>query len=736
MQDREGEEKNSGSSLVPVNTQEALPAEIVRSYIDAGEEEVHIRDYLEVLMRRKWIVIVFLVIVVATVTLGSFLMKPVYLATSTLRIDRKNPNVLDFKDVQQIDRIGDDYYQTQYKVLQSRTLAKRVIKRLSLFKNPDIIGKDIRTDSLPASFEETGKGFRSSVIDKFLDHLKISPVRKSQLVEVGFMSHSPALAATVANTIADEYIEFNLDSRLDASVQARKWLEKQIENLRAKLEVSEERLNSYIEKSDIILFNQEKDYRTLLIQKLAELSTELGAATADRISKESLYNQIKESGANNSVVLNSSLIQSLKVRYEKLESEYSKMLNQYKPGYSRMLSLKKQMDNLKANIDSETKRIISSIESDYGTALKRESYLSANLKKARKEVMNVQKKMIQYQILKREVDSNRQLYNNLLQRLKEVGVSATLSASNIQVLDRAESPLRPYRPRKTLNIVLSLIVGLFGGVFLAFFIEYFDNSVKSVDEVEKKYLLPVLGVIPLTEQDDGTHLMIDPADRGSLAEAFRSLGTYIQLSSASRPPRTIMVTSSMESEGKSTVAVNTALSSMTYMGNGILVDADLRKPSVHKFFDVDNSAGLSSFLSGLKGLDEIVQKSKYLGLDVITSGPIPPNPSELLSSAEMKGFLDDLSTRYDFVIIDSPPVLGLSDSPVMSTMSDGVIVVVSAGRTSGEALVQTKKILLGVHSKILGVVLNRVKYRAQYGYYSYYYHNYRYAASRKKTGIS
>ncbi len=730
------DERNPGFDLTPVTRKETLPSDILRSYLEGEDEEVHLRDYLEVILRRKWIVIVFLISVVVTVTIASFLMQPVYQAKTTIHIQKEEPKVLTFEGVYTIDYWKmEDYYQTKYKILKSRRLAKRVIKRLNLDREPEFSFQD-RTVSTADASRVNGPvrspGEReSALIDMFLGRVEVSPVKKSQLVEVKFVSHDPELAAKVANTIADEYIELTLDSKLEATNQAKRWLEKQIEDLRAKLETSEERLNSYVSSSRIIFLDKEKDFQSLQTQKLAELSTELGKATAERISKEALYREIKESGVNNSAILDNPLINSLRSEYASLESEYFKLSKLYKPEYPKMQRLMEQMEKLRSRIEVEAQKVVKAIEADYKAAVKKENYLSAAIEKLSKEVSDFQEKMIQYQILKREVDTNRQLYNNLLQRLKEVGVSASISASNIQIIDRAEVPRAPYKPKKAVNIALSLIVGLFGGVFLAFFVEYFDNTIKTVNEIEKKSRLPVLGMVPAAEDAEGNLICVNSGENGAMAEAFRSISTYLQFSSASKPPKRILFTSPLAEEGKTTLAVNTAMSLIGYFGKGVIVDADLRKPDIHNFMGLDNKTGLSSFLSGNIEFDSLIKGSPYEGLDVITSGPIPPNPSELLSSTRMKELVDGLFALYDFVILDSPPVLGMADSPILSTVVEGVIVVVKAGATPSDALVQTKKVLYSVNGKILGVVLNEIDTKSRYGYYSYYY--YSYYGDRKKT---
>lgn len=703
------------------------------------EEGDHLRNHLHVLLRRKWIVLAVFISVVVTVTLSTFMMKPVYKSTATIRIDKENPNVLTFKDVYQIERPDEDYYQTQYRVLRSRNIAKRVIKKLSLDKHREFKsdGKKFSIRSAIFSLLPTGKGgdkanpfmeggIETSLVDGFIGRLEVNPVHKSQLVKVSFAAHDPELSRDVANAIAETYIEFNIQSKFDATQQARKWLQEQIEIMKAKVEASEEKLNEYSAGNEMIFLDENKDKQSLLTQKLSELSAALSESTSNRVRKEALYREIQESGTDNPSILNDPLVQELKGQYASLEAEYSNLLKIYKPDYPKMKSLKSQMDKVAARIEQEKLDIRESIESDYKVALKRERYLAEVFDARKKEALDFQKKMVQYLILKREVDTNKELYNNLLQRLKEIGVSVTMTTTNIQILDRAELPKNPFKPRKSVNVLLSIIAGLMGGIGMAFFVEYLDNTVKDVHEIEHRMRLPTLGMIPFQNASKPSTQWLLTYNNGRLAEAFRSIGTFVQLSSAPKPPKSMLFTSPRAGEGKTTISANTAMALMESFEKGIIIDADLRKPRLHRIFEIDNSTGLSTFLSGNMESDTGLSKPTSIdGLHIITSGPIPPNPSALLGSAGMKDLLDRLYALYDFVIIDSPPVLGLTDSILLSSLVDGVILVVKAGQTPKNSILESKKLLTQINANILGVTLNCIRENdLKYGYYSYYYSSY------------
>lgn len=715
------------------------PVSFPGNYVFQQEKEIHLRDYLRVILRRKWIVITFFLIAITTALLGTFLMKPIYRAAVVIKIDKENPNVINLKDVSGNEGGEESYYQTNFKVLKSRGLAKRVIRSMKLDQNNEFASHvppqkpqaEMAEKSVTPNMEEVSD---PDIVDRFLKNLNIEPQPRSRLVKISFDSQSPSLATSVANEMAKIFISYNVESKFDATLQARDWLEKQLEDMKAKVERAEDALNRYIAQNGIIFLNDGGDSKdkgqSMVSKRLSELSTELVQASSERVTKEVLFRESQlHNGEAIPAVQNNSLIQSLQKEYAAAESEYAQLSKVYKPDYPKMVRLKEQSNQTKKRIDIETRKALEGLRVDYEAAVKKENYLNSALDKYRSEVTGQNQKMVQYSILKREAETNRELYNSLLQRLKEVGVTASLTASNIQILDRAEVPRDPYKPNKKKNLTIAILIGLLGGIGLAFFAEYLDNTVKTSDDIEKEVALPSLGLVPELSKKggQGAFPVITFEDKMSpLSEAYRSIGTYIQFSSAGRPPRSILVTSARQGEGKTTTVVNIAVTLIHNYGKGIIIDSDMRRPQIHKIFDVDNSRGLSAFLAGHIEMDDgLVRKTKVENLDVIPSGVIPPNPSELLSSYRFKDLIAGLSSIYSFILIDSPPVLGLSDSLVLSTLIDGVIMVTRAGNTPKDAAVQARKLLQGVNAKILGVVLNGMtETDLKYGSYSYYYSHY------------
>jgi capsular exopolysaccharide synthesis family protein len=680
----------------PVIRKEPLPPDFSRSYYEDKEKQPHLRDYLDILIRRKWIIIIFLVSVVVTGTIATFLMKPLYKATTTIQLGSGKTEIVSFKDVY---KIGGDH-ETQYEILDSKNLAERVVARLSS-ENIEEDGKRMSTGSL-------------------MNGLEIVPIKKTDLVSVNFSAHDPRVAAYAANTVADEYISFRQESKLKPAQQGGLRLKKEVEETRAKLEASEKQLNEYVAKSQFVFTRNDKDYENLLAQKYSTLDQELNKVTAERISSEAIYQEVKKSGIDYNVVLEKPIIQSLMRDYIKLESDYSNLLMIHKPEYPKMLQLKDQIETIKERIEIEEQNIVNTLQSDYQLALKKEKLLSSAIAKLRHDVTDLQKDMIQFQILKREVETNRTMYDTLLQRLKEVDISTTLTESDVQILDRAQVPISPFKPQKAYNIVLSLVFGLFGGVFLAFFVEYFDNTIKTDADIERISRLPVIGKVPISKTSPKELINNISNVDAAFSESLRSISAGLQFSNNSRLPKPILITSPMAQEGKSTISASIAKSLISLQKKGIIIDADLRRPDIHALYNLDNSTGLSSYLAGKSEFNGLIKKSPHPGLDVITAGPITINPSELFNSSLMRELIDALSAAYDYIIIDSAPVLGMSDSLILSTISEGVILVVKANNTPVDALIQANKALMNINANTVGVILNGVDIKSGYAYSSYY----------------
>ncbi len=721
------------------------------------EKEVHLRDYWKVIQKRRWIVIAFFLIVLIATAVGTFTMKPIYRGTATIQINKENPQIVDFKEIFAVNTMDLDYYQTQYKILESRTLARRVIETLKLSEHPEFQPKPetpfhVWKSKLLApvsgffSFSdkevfENGKDtFR---INGFLARLKIEPIRNSRLVKIHFDSNSPQLSTQVSNSLAAAYIQQNLEARFVSTEQAKEWLTKQLEDLKAKVERADENLQEFGSQHDIISLEEKEN---VTMQRLTELNETLTKAEAERMAKEALYKQTGDRNFDSfPSILENKLIQDLKQAYIQLEAQYMRLSETFKPEYPEMVRLKNQMEALQKRLKSEIDKMILGIKGDYEASLRREALLRQAFQQQKVKALEMKEKGIQYNILKREADTNRELYKGLLLRMKEAGVSAGITASNIQIVDPAELPTQPHKPNKRLNLLLAAVVGLFLGVGLAFFFEYLDNTIKTPEDLEQWIRLPSFGMVP--EISNGRRKRLEKGSscpvelityghpKSMLSEAYRSIRTSILLSSSEKPPKKITVTSPNPSEGKTTTVINTAIALSQTGAQVLIIDADMRKPKVHRIFNHENEMGLSNFLSGHGDLDSIVEKSEVPNLFYIPCGPVPPNPSELLGSNLFKNMLESLEARFDHILLDSPPVLGFADAIILSTSVNGVILTVLGGKTPRETLERAKEALQQTHTKILGVVINRVDIRrSDYGYYYYRYHSY-YGKEGKKKEI-
>ncbi len=721
------------------------------------EKEVHLRDYWKVIQKRRWIVIAFFLVVLIATAVGTFTMKPIYRGTATLQINKENPQIVDFKEIFAVNTMDMDYYQTQYKLLESRTLARRVIQTLKLSEHPEFQPKpgtpfqqwkSNLLASLSGFFgspdqEASENGREGFLTSRFLTKLKIEPIRNSRLVKIHFDSNSPQLSTQVSNSLAAAYIQQNLEARFVSTEQAKVWLTKQLEDLKAKVERADEDLQEFGSKHDIISLDEKEN---VTMQRLTELNETLTKAEAERMAKEALYKQTGDRNFDSfPSILENKLIQDLKQTYIQLEAQYMKLSETFKPEYPEMVRLKNQMESLQKRLNGEIGKMILGIKSDYESSLRKEALLRQAFQQQKVKALEMKEKAIQYNILKREADTNRDLYKGLLLRMKEAGVSAGITASNIQIVDQAELPARPYKPNKRLNLLLAAVVGLFLGVGLAFFFEYLDNTIKTPEDLEQWTRLPSFGMVPeisngrRKRSEKGVSYPVELITYGHpksmLSEAYRSIRTSILLSSPEKPPKKITVTSPNPAEGKTTTVINTAIALSQTGAQVLIIDADMRKPKVHKIFNHENGVGLSNFLSGHGDLDSIVEESEVPNLFFIPSGPIPPNPSELLGSNLFKNMLASLEARFDHILLDSPPVLGFADSIILSACVNGVILTVLGGKTPRETLQRAKEALQQSDTKILGVVINRVDIRrSDYGYYYYRYHSY-YGKEGKKKEI-
>lgn len=743
------------------------------------EEAPDLLAYWRVIRKRRWTILTIFSVLFTVVLIGTLKQKPIYRATALLEIQKENPNILSVQELFELETVSDTYLETQYKVLASDSLARRVIDQLRL----DQVGEfnppkpwwsfggnkqektpSPQTFAVDSSVSQGSPEVYQRVLKGFRDRLSIAPVKRSRLVAVSFESQDPKLAARVVNTLASGYIEQNLEVRWEATQKASEWLSQQLLGLKARLEKSEDELQKYAQENGLLfLENTQGKPENIVNERLRQLQEELTRAQAARYEKESLY-RLVQAGDYGSLpgVFENKLLQDLTVRLAELERERAELTATFTPDYPKVKQIQKQIDELERVLARERGRAAQRITNDYLAAVRREELLRQAFQEQQKQADLIAQRSVQYNILKREVETNKQLYEGLLQRLKEAGVSAGLKASNIRIVDAAEPPDKPAKPKILLNLALAVILGLGFAVGTAFLQEYLDNTLKTSEDVERFLHVPALALIPSLESLDGRRggiyglydrgkllssgagkspeeqsearsalatrwLRIDQADRDSptLAEAFRSLRTSVLLSTAERPPRSLLVTSSQPGEGKTTVSLNLAIS-LTQLGQRVLlIDGDMRRPCVHKALELKDSSGLVSYLTGQQTWQAIAQPTRVAGLDAIPCGPVPPNPAELLSSERMRTLVREATAEYNFVVVDSPPLLNVADARIAATLVEGVVLVVKGGGTPRELVQRAQLHAHDVGANVIGVVLNNLDVRADdYRYYGYYRYDY------------
>lgn len=738
------ERANGEVSGLPALPIERMPADPRYAPLPDAET-IHLRDYWEVLLRHRWTALAFLTAVLASTLLVTFFSIPVYKATTLIEIRAESQKVLAFQDVVQMTQIEREFYQTQYDVLRSRTLAKRVLERLRLADDatfnppsgrPSMLGVLVSwiqrplMPAPPAEPRDADSIAEQRLIDRFLGAVDVAPRRNSYLVEVSFLSPSPRLAADVANALAEEYVSLSLDQRLDAVQRGRAFIERQLGVTKASLAHSEEDLQAFARANEILTVDSKQNIEN---RKLSDLNEALTRAQSERIAKQSLHEQVGTSDANTlSQIANNAVITNLVGLLAKAEASRALLGETFTEEYPKLRRLQAQIGALRERLRSERQALATSLRADFEAAGKQEALLTQALTDQKRVVSDLNQRSIDYKILKREVDTNRGIYNTLLQRLKEVEVAEGMKASNIHVLDVAEVPSGPHRPRPLLNLMLALVVGAVGGVGLVFLQEHLDNSLKTPDDIERYLRVPLLGALPELRMrrmngkatEIAPELIVAEEPKSAGAEALRTLRASLFLSTAAGPPQRLLVTSARPQEGKTCVTTNLALV-LAQMGKRVVVvDCDLRRPRIHRVFGLDLDVGATNFLTGHMDLPSLIQQTPF-GIDVLPSGPLPPNPVELIDSAPMASLLDELSRRYDFVLLDAPPALGFADVPLLARLAGGVLFVVRSGVTPRTAAGAAIEHLLRLRARLLGVVLNGVRNNSP-GYYSNYYSYYGY----------
>jgi capsular exopolysaccharide synthesis family protein len=711
-------------------------------YGNFGEPEVEkssfdIRKLLIALRANLWIIGVIVCAALGLALVVTMLQTPRYTAEATLQINNQPAQVLGSdQEAGQSDVASpletERFLQTQLDILSSRAMGERVAQRLRLYGNAKFYaGMGVRTPDADTDQRKV----REFTLKVLANAVKVDLPRSSRLATIDFTSIDPALSAQLANAWTDEFIQANLQRRYDSSTYAREFISGQLAEAKAKLETSERDLNAYARQAGLI---RARDLATtpdvagassgsVTTASLLQVNAAANQAEAARIAAEQRWRSVSQGDALSAPeVLSNSAVNQLLSDRARVEADLQRERTKHLEDHPSVQQAKAQLAAINQQIGQVAKSIRASVKQQYDSAVQSENDLKRQVAVLKGSSLAEQDRSVQYNLLAREADTNRTLYDGLLQRYKELNAAAGISASNIAIIDTAEAPTLPSSPNLAMNLALALIGGLViaGVVVLIRF--HFDDAVRVPEDVEGKLGMTLLGVIPTAQEPTPSVAMADP--KSAMSEAYNSLRTSLLYSTSQGLPRTLLVTSSQPSEGKSTTSLAIARGLARLGRKVVLLDTDMRRPALHAVFGVDNEHGMSSLLTAQDTLAEVLRPTEDANLDLVTSGPIPPSPTELLSTGRLVQLLDELKGRYDVVILDSPPVLGLADAPMMSAIVDGVVMVVQSSRGRRGSLRASLRRLRAMQPNVLGAVLtmfdaskvgNRYSEYYGYNYYSY-----------------
>jgi polysaccharide biosynthesis transport protein len=746
--------------LIPVNgqvlreVQSDHPIELNRqlgpaAYLTLPGQDSALREYLRVLIKRKWLVLSCLAIIFGVVALATMRSTRIYDAVGSIAINKTDPAILNLKDSG--NNGAADYYDptdldTEVRILKSDLLALQVIKQLNLDKQPEFGGAgegpsdalSLTTDALQPDSEKT-----TALLDGFKGGIRVALVPNTRIIEIHYRSPDKNLAANVVNTLINTYIEQNFKTRFESTMQASDWLSKQLVDLQMKVETSQEKLVQYQKQHEILGIDEKQNITT---SKLDELNKELTSAESDRMERESVYRLVQSgdpdtaaaaatsAGAGNA---SSGLMEKMREQQADLKIQIAQLSTQFGTSYPKVVQLDTQLKEVDAQLQLEMTKVVSRVRSGYLAALQHETMLRQALDNQKQEANKLNESAIEYSLLKRDVESYRTLYEGLMEKLKEAGVTAGLRSNNIRSVDKARVPTYPSEPNVPRNLTFALALGLSTGIGLAFLLEGIDNTVRTPEQAQAISALPSLGMIPLGSKSgmeaaakrltvassrEAVELVTQSRPQSQMAESYRALRTSLLLTSLGGPPKVILITSALPQEGKTTTSINTAIVLAQKGTRVLLIDADLRRPSIHKTLGMGPKTGLSNVLTGNATLQQGVVRSNILPtLFVLTAGTPPPNPAELLASSNMKDILAELREQYDHIIVDTPPTLSVTDAVVMSTRADAVVLVIRSGQTTKQALRRARDLLMQVNARVAGVLLNAVDLTSPDYYYYYEY---------------
>lgn len=721
------------------------------------EKEIHLRDYLKIIKKRRYTLFTFFIITFTIVIINTYSSVPVYKATTKLLIEKIPRSEL--MNNFYYDPYDPDFYQTQYQLIKSVAVAQKVVKLLHLDRTYDsfIAAKEntgpaggikgwfkelystiahilqmgnsnenvVKSSTESGTVSDSDNALKARNLAKAVSGgIIIEPVLSSRIVNVSYVSTSPELSSLIVNSVANAYIEAMLEMKMSSSKLAIKWLTEKANEEQSKIKAAEKALQSYIKENDIITI---ENRMALTPQKLSQMGSQHLEAETKRRETELLFNNAKKLGQSYDkaetipAIASNPAFQSFKLQISDVEQKITDLSKKYGKKHPVMIRAISELDSLKKKRNKEIMRIVEYIKNDYELAILTEKNIRERLSETKAEAINLNEKFIQYNILKGEVENSRQLYEGLVKKIREHNITENVQTVNVWVVEKAEIPDAPFNKNSNRQILLGLIIGLAGGIGLALFLEYLDNRIKTREDAEEKLGIPVFGVTPVMKNTVAPSKAVLDEPSSLYSEGYRHIRTSLLLSSAQVHPKSVLITSMGPGEGKTVTSINLAASIAQAGLSVLLVDADLRKPRIHKTFGMDNNEGLSTFLAGASHID-IVKKGIAKNFDILPSGPIPPNPAELIGAVKLKELLQFFSNKYDIIIFDSPPLLSVSESRILSKFMDATIVVARSGKTTYDEARRGMKLLSDIDSNISGLIINAVEIEKK-DYYDYYNYN-------------
>lgn len=740
-----------------------------------GEDRVSFQGVWKTIRKRKWMILLIAVIVTTIVAIEMYRTKSTYQSSVTVDVGSERATLVKTQDVI-IQSDDTENIRTAMLLIKSRPLLDTVAAKLGIDQNPRFLDVNERKsfleaiDAIASRVRQKTQGEQTIYevaptewTDKDLTvtpeesaklapftgvmaaNLTVDPVLGTRALIITFTHTEPQIAAAIANGVAQEFRNRSFLNKTERYSKASDWLDTMTRKLQSQVKQAEETLANYTNSHDI--FSTEGK-ETLTTDKLVRLHEQVLRSETDRIVKLSLYEEVRAGRVDKlPEAFTDTATTQLKTKLKELASEKAQLELKYGPENPRMKAINEQIEVLQGQLTAGRGDLEEKLKADYERSVREENSLKAALEKAKSEAAQQNRSVIEFSLLKQDVETSKSLYNEFLQKQSQAQIQVAEQSNTIRVIEPAQVPIVPTGPNRLRAIMIGLLLSLVAGIGLAFTLDYLDNTVKTVEDVARYAQLPALGIIPalsasssrklsgrgrkalssasgnsanISSRQDG---LVALENRSSAAEAYRVLRTSVLLSTAGSPPKTILVTSGQPGEGKTTTTVNTAISLAQLGASVLIIDCDLRKPSTHKVLGVDHSRGLSTYLSRNVELDSVIQKLQIPNLSVMPCGPIPPNPAELISSERMKKMLETLMERYDHILIDSPPLINVTDPVILSTMVDGVMLVVHGGKSTRDVVRRARQELTSVGAKIFGVVLNNIDLRRE-GYDDYYYYRY------------